>query len=79
MQHKFAAPNNDWDAYYDAENNQLKAATRGTCHGNDVVQTHHRIGDNDCFDRAEKLRACGQIVVGILLFWNEQFDADPQQ
>src|SRR5690606_5722701 len=83
LEHQRAAPDDDRHADDQAEHNQadlvvcMRILGRAG-DGNDVVQAHDEVGDDDGLDRRSDGRTAGDLVVAVV-FGNEQLDADPEQ
>src|SRR5690606_36922249 len=78
-----AAPDDDRHAHDQTENDQthLMGGIRilgGASDGDDVVQAHYEIGDDNGLDCCPYRRTTADLVVCIF-FRNEQLDANPQQ
>src|SRR5690606_21705314 len=83
LEHQRAAPDDDGHADHQAEHHQADLVTLmrilGRARdGNDVVQTHDEVCDDDGLDRRGDGRTAGYLVVA-LVFGDEQLDADPEQ
>jgi len=53
-------------------------AARSTGYRDDVIDTHHRVGHDNGFDRAPQVGAAVHVVT-VIVFAHQQFHADPQQ
>ncbi|MCY1366994.1 hypothetical protein D9M69_539080 [compost metagenome] len=78
LKHQLAAPDDDRDADQHAQADEDQVAAGSASHGKYVVQTHDSVGDDDRFDCREEARACPDFV-GLFIFGQQQFHADPEQ
>src|SRR5690606_17011640 len=83
FQHQCTAPDDDGHADDQTEDHIVQLmigvrVLRGPGNGNDVIQTHDEVGDEDGLDRAPDRRRAGDVAV-LVFVGQKQLDPDPQQ
>src|SRR5262249_41709596 len=73
-----AADDDDGNADHQSEDEQLEASLGGGCHGNDVVEAHHKVGHDDGPYRREHAVARLDLVLALVLL-GDQLHSDPDE
>ena len=78
-QHQLAAEHDQRNANHQAQGDQEQAAVGRGGNGDDIIQGHHRIGDQDRLDRSPHVGFRRDPVPVTLVLGNHQLDPDVQQ